>query len=83
MVYNDGRGTGLDEPLLLQPEPLGEAHPTRPVLKRAEAQRAKAGNLYSMVTDFARFASIEWLSPRKRGRTWTDDRSDLLSLFPR
>ena len=25
--------------------------------------------------------SIVWLSPRKRGRTWTDDRSDLLSLF--
>jgi hypothetical protein len=25
--------------------------------------------------------SIMWLSPRKRGRTWTDDRSDLLSLF--
>jgi hypothetical protein len=22
-----------------------------------------------------------WLSPRKRGRTWTDDRSDLWSLF--
>jgi len=25
--------------------------------------------------------SIVWLSPRKRGRTWTDDRSDLWSLF--
>ena len=25
--------------------------------------------------------SIVWLSPRKRGRTWTDDRSDLMSLF--
>jgi hypothetical protein len=25
--------------------------------------------------------SIVWLSPRKRGHTWTDDRSDLWSLF--
>jgi len=25
--------------------------------------------------------AIVWLSPRKRGRTWTDDRSDLMSLF--
>jgi spermidine synthase len=25
--------------------------------------------------------SIVWLSPRKHGRTWTDDRSDLMSLF--
>ena len=25
--------------------------------------------------------SIVWLTPRKRGRTWTDDRSDLWSLF--
>jgi hypothetical protein len=25
--------------------------------------------------------SIVWLSPRKRGRMWTDDRSDLLSVF--
>jgi hypothetical protein len=25
--------------------------------------------------------SIVWLSPRKRRRTWTDDRSDLFSLF--
>jgi hypothetical protein len=25
--------------------------------------------------------SIVWLSPRKRGRTWTDDRSHLWSLF--
>jgi hypothetical protein len=25
--------------------------------------------------------SIVSLTPRKRGRTWTDDRSDLLGLF--
>ncbi len=57
----------------LEPPPGGPAYVMGSrwvfLARSSEALRARA------------LPSIVWLSPRKRGRTWTDDRSDLLSLF--